>query len=263
MRYRQFDPAPALRPYIAAYWMVKGHSPHLETVNILPDGCVDLILNLGEAVRSNHQGVVLWQEKPYLVGTFLQMKANYQQGEIWMLGIRFKPGGFPCFYKQDAMHEFANQIFEFESKRFPDLQKLIQSPVKCLNHFFLQRLNPPRHSLHPLLSDIYQSKGQTQVADLCKRHFITERQLERHFKQQVGYTPKAFINLTRFQHTFALIQNNPTGKSLMDIAFEAGYYDHAHLTNDIKRYLLATPASLAMSQLSQTVAEGKFQSFIT
>ncbi len=263
MQYRQFAPALALRPYIAAYWMVKGYCSQQETVNVMPDGCVDLILNLGEAVRSNHQGTVLRQEKPYLIGTFLQMKHNYLKDEIHLFGIRFRPGGFTCFYKQDAMHEFANQVMEFESKLFPDPSKLLQSPIVYLNRFFLQRLNPPRNSLQSFLADIQRCKGQIQVAALCKAHFITERQLERYFKQHIGCTPKAYINLTRFQHAFELIQYNADGKSLMDIAFEAGYYDHAHLANDMKRYTLVTPSSLKLSHLSQTVTAGKFQSLTT
>jgi AraC-like DNA-binding protein len=242
--------------------MVEGNWPHLEPVNILPDGCVDLILNLRNDIQTNHNGMVIQQERPYLVGTFMQMRVNYLQGETHLFGIRFRPGGFSCFYNHDGMHLFANQVLEFEPKLFPDLQKVIQSPITYLNQFFFQRLSPPRYALHPLIAEIHRSKGQIQIPELCKHHLITERKLERYFKQHIGYSPKAYINLTRFQNAFALIQHNTGGKSLMDIAFESGYYDHAHLANDIKRFTLATPTSIEMSYLSQTVTEDKFRASV-
>ncbi|WP_409994871.1 DUF6597 domain-containing transcriptional factor [Chitinophaga pinensis] len=46
MSYRQFKPHPDLANYIDAYWVVEGIRAQYIQSNILPDGCVDLILNL-------------------------------------------------------------------------------------------------------------------------------------------------------------------------------------------------------------------------
>lgn len=42
----------------------------------------------------------------------------------------------------------------------------------------------------------------------------------------------------------AIIKNTPYERSLLDIAFECGYYDHSHLTNEIKRITGLTPTQL-------------------
>lgn len=46
----------------------------------------------------------------------------------------------------------------------------------------------------------------------------------------------------------------------MNIAFESGYYDHAHFTNDIKRYTTTAPTNQALTDFSKTVTEQKYQS---
>jgi AraC-like DNA-binding protein len=98
---------------------------------------------------------------------------------------------------------------------------------------------------------------------------MTERQLERRFNEQIGISPKEFINLTRFRQAFVKIQlggiplggappggapQNQHKRSLADIAWECGYYDHAHLTNDFKRYAGSAPTELILSDFSKTIA---------
>lgn len=70
------------------------------------------------------------------------------------------------------------------------------------------------------------------------------RQLERCFKKHIGITPKEFANIIRFQFAFSKIKHNEQRKSLLDIAFDTGYYDHAHLSNAIKRYTGLAPSQL-------------------
>ncbi|WP_432714588.1 AraC family transcriptional regulator [Pedobacter sp.] len=41
-----------------------------------------------------------------------------------------------------------------------------------------------------------------------------------------------------------MIQNNTAGQSLTQIAFASGYYDQAHLCNEIKEYAGLTPTQL-------------------
>ncbi|MDO7742533.1 MAG: helix-turn-helix domain-containing protein, partial [Pedobacter sp.] len=67
---------------------------------------------------------------------------------------------------------------------------------------------------------------------------------ERHFKFHVGISPKEFANLTRYQFASESISKNSTQSTLLQIALEHGYYDHAHLTNEIKKYTGVTPSSL-------------------
>jgi transcriptional regulator GlxA family with amidase domain len=122
-----------------------------------------------------------------------------------------------------------------------------------LNQFYIDRLSTPRLSILNIASDISQQAGIVKIDSLAKKHFTTVRQLERQFRQQVGLSPKEFINLERFNKAFVRIQKR-SKQSLSDIAWDCGYYDHAHMTNDFKRYTGKTPTDFILSDFSKTIA---------
>lgn len=251
MSYRQFEPHRRLSPYIDTYWAFEGHWAMAETIKLLPDGAMDLIINLGEDILGVNEEFIVKHERPYLIGTATQFKEHFLQGSTRLYGVRFRPGAFGCFYSYDSLHLFANQVNEFEPKFFPDIQKLNRFFVPYLDQFFLDRLQPAKYNLQAIVTNIHQQKGLVQVDELLKTHFISERKLERLFQAQIGISPKAFIKLLRFTHTLAQIQNKLSSKSFMELAFECGYYDHAHLANEIKYYTGINPSSIILSDFSK------------
>jgi AraC-like DNA-binding protein len=242
MIYTQFNPHPALSNYIDAYWTVEGEGNGLEAERILPDGCVDIILNLGAACKTDNGNFLMENEKAYLVGTMTRLKEANLSRDAKLLGIRFKPGAFSFFYKFSSLHEVKDITIEFDKVLSPDLKKAIRYPIEYFNHFLLDRLSRPKHTLLPVINDIQNHKGQMDVKTLAGQHFTTVRQLERSFKQHIGASPKELISLIRYQLVHSAIENNTTNRSLLDIAFEYGYYDHSHLTNEFKRYTGIAPS---------------------
>ena len=65
MIFKQFSPHPALSGYIAAYWMAKGDGIELKREKILPDGCIDIIFNLGAECKTANGAYTLQNEKAY------------------------------------------------------------------------------------------------------------------------------------------------------------------------------------------------------
>ena len=244
MIYQQFEPHPALAPYIDAYWVATGETGGSGREKILPDGCIDILFNLGDDCLTTDNLSVLDSGKTYLVGTMTRFKENIMQPENHILGVRFKPAAFTLFYEYPTIYKLADETVEFESKFSPDRETTAKYFTTYLNHFFLSKLSQPKRSFFTVVSDIQNLNGQITVAALAQKHFTTVRQLERHFNQQMGISPKEFINLVRYQHTFQKIRNNTSSQSLLEIAFECGYYDHSHLTNEIKKYTGVAPALL-------------------
>lgn len=242
MIYTKINPHPTLANYIDAYWTATGDGKKLKTEKILPDGCVDIIFNLGADCKTDNGNFIMQNEKAYLVGTMTCFKETNMNPETKLLGIRFKPAAFSAFYKFSSLHEVRDITLEFEKALSPDLQKTIQYSTAYFNHFFINKLSKPKHILLPVVADIQNHKGQLDVKTLAQRHFTTIRQLERSFKQQIGISPKELISLIRYQFALSTIQNNTTNRSLLDIAFECGYYDHSHLTNEFKRYTGTVPS---------------------
>ena len=84
--------------------------------------------------------------------------------------------------------------------------------------------------------------GTTSVADVADRVYVSERQLERRFAERVGYGPKTFQRVARFQR--AVGQLGRHGAELARAAASAGYADQAHLTRESRRLAGLSPREL-------------------
>jgi AraC-like DNA-binding protein len=89
------------------------------------------------------------------------------------------------------------------------------------------------------------SKGRGRVERLMdetgwSRRFVTAR-----FRRQLGVAPKAYARLLRFDHARALLGGLSSGRTLADVAMEAGYYDQSHLTRDFVALAGMTPGAYA------------------
>ncbi|MBC9798549.1 AraC family transcriptional regulator [Sinomicrobium weinanense] len=242
MIYHQVKPHPDLADFIDAFWTAEGAGKPCDKEIILPDGCVDLIFNLREDCKTDHGTLTMHSQKTYLVGTMTTFKETFLNASNKLVGIRFKPAAFSSFYQYAPLHEITDKTIEFESSISPDIHKIEQSFVSYLNTFFLNRLGKPKHNLAAVVKDIQTANGQIGIGTLAKRNYTTIRQLERNFKKHIGISPKEFANIVRFKAALSRIKHNKQQQSLLDIAFDCGYYDHAHLTNEIKRYSGIAPS---------------------
>ena len=234
------------------YWLLSGYVEQKEVISLMPDGGVNLVLNLGEEINSLRFRKSISHEHSYLVGPMLQTDEQVLLGKVLLFGIKFRPGAFTHFYRLEPLDRYSNQFHEFDKKDFPDIKKTITCFTSYIDQFYLDRLSPPRYSVLDIATTISRQPGVLKIHELAKKLFVTERQLERQFNWQIGLSPKEFIKLTRFNIAFGRLQSG--GKqTLLDIALESGYYDHAHLTNDFKRYTGKAPTDFFLSDFSKLV----------
>lgn len=186
----------------------------------------------------------------YLIGTMTRFLEMIRPPETRLIGIRFKPGGFPFFYGHPILKDTADKTVEFDPGLFPPNFASPGYPgtpsnlAAYLDRFFTDRLTIPSQQVLTLIESIHCVKGSITVSELAKRNFVTIRQLERLFSLHLDISPKEFINVTRFRYAFEKIHRGSSRKRLLDIACECGYYDHAHLANEIKRYTGSVPSDL-------------------
>lgn len=244
MGYSEIKPHAALQLYIDAYWISENTANTVQQTKILPDGCVDIIFNLEDDYRSESGTILMKSESVHFVGTMMRHKAYCAIGKTKMLGIRFKPAAFAYFFKFPPLSEFTDQNIELQTTMLPTIHHIDEHTKGYLDNFFLNRLSPPKYAILPITNQIRNQQGLVKVNELAKTYFTTTRHLERHFQNSIGVSPKEFIRLVRYQFTHHKIKNNTSGKSLATIAFESGYYDHAHLTNEIKKFTGAAPSQL-------------------
>jgi AraC-like DNA-binding protein len=69
------------------------------------------------------------------------------------------------------------------------------------------------------------------------------RSLQYRFLQATGLTHKTIQQIERARFAVSLLER---GTPILDTAFELGYFDQAHLTNSLKRFVGRTPAQIAL-----------------
>jgi hypothetical protein len=69
----------------------------------------------------------------------------------------------------------------------------------------------------------------------------SERTLQIRFRQATGLTHKTVEQIERAQQALVMLEQ---GILIADTVFQLGYYDHAHLTNSLRRFTGVTPAKI-------------------
>lgn len=82
------------------------------------------------------------------------------------------------------------------------------------------------------------------VSSLAAAVDLSERQLRRRFAAAVGYGPKRFGRILRFQRLLDLIHARGTRARWAELAFEANYVDQPHMINECLALAGMSPIAL-------------------
>lgn len=197
-----------------------------------PDGCASILMNLGDTCLTDNGSVLMEFGKTYVVGAMTSFKDSFIDTHTHLIGVCLKPATFANFYSYASQNELANDTVEFEKSNSFNVDKTLDNPFNYFDQFFSERIKDKHNQLQSVIDDIHSTNGQISINELSKRNFTTVRQLERNFKKLIGLSPKKYSNIIRFQNALSLIRNSNQNRSLLDIAFECGYYDHSHLSNE-------------------------------
>ena len=245
MKYKKINPCKQLDPFIHFYWELKGNElERRQCERVFPDGCAGIIMNLGNTCLTDNGSVLMEFGKTYVVGAMNSFKDSFIDNDTHLIGVCLKPATFANFYSYTSQNELTNNTIEFEKSNSFNVDRTFDNPFNYFNQFFSERIKSKDKPLQSVIDDIHSTNGQLSISELSKRNFTTVRQLERHFKNFIGLSPKEYSNIIRFQHALSIIKNSNQNRSLLDIAFECGYYDHSHLTNEIKRNTGLSPSLL-------------------
>jgi transcriptional regulator GlxA family with amidase domain len=81
------------------------------------------------------------------------------------------------------------------------------------------------------------------VESLARSSAYSERHLRRRFTASVGYGPKTYARIVRFQRARTLVSRRRT--PLEQIARRTGYADHGHLTREFVALAGVPPSAIA------------------
>jgi AraC-like DNA-binding protein len=240
--YREYPPAPALAPWVVCYWTRAAFGPVGEPLvqRVLPDGCADVIFDLGAAA--------------YAVGAMTRALVLTENSSPEMLGIRFRPGRAFAFFSM-PLHETTDQrvdLLDLWGKRAAgDIaervmeQSTMAQRIAIIEAELLRRIGECDPRVDAAVGWITRSGGNLSIERIASNIGISRQHLARQFLQHVGVTPKTFARVVRFERLLREARNGRPDWAAL--AAELGYFDQAHLIADFRELAGVTPVPFFQS----------------
>jgi AraC-like DNA-binding protein len=248
MRYRELKPSPALEPYIRCYWMLEAPgSGEAPAQRVLPDGCVEIVINLGDQfVRQHSAGIEERQPRLLLVGPTTAHMSIAPMGAIRLVGIRFRPGGARPFLDvpPHEVRDAAPALDDVAPALGPALVDRLATAGRGEEACVLDRALGLRLAGAHRMGDrrvlaavraTYAAAHAVRVDAFIASIGLGARQMERAFRETVGFGPKTLCRLARFQRVVRALES-PERTTWARLAAEHGYADQPHLAREFREF---------------------------
>ncbi len=167
--------------------------------------------------------------------------------------VNFQPGGLHRLLRI-PMHEILDLPLDASlilGKEIVDVtEQLTQATdhekmITILEQFLLRKAKAlkPILPFETVLEQMLASRQITNVDQLAKQACVSNRQLERQFKERTGLPPKVFTRLVRFSNAWVL-REQKAHLSWSSIAHLCGYADQMHMIRDFKDFAGVSPRIL-------------------
>lgn len=127
-----------------------------------------------------------------------------------------------------------------------DMKKLVED---YLSDYTKQASCRP-NLINNIINYMDNSNGIIRVSQICNLFNVTPRSLDRHFKDEIGISPKELLNIFRINKAIKLITDNPDC-DLTGISYLSGYYDQSHFIKEIKKIIGISPGHIQGSETNK------------
>lgn len=91
------------------------------------------------------------------------------------------------------------------------------------------------------LRRVLDAHGRVRVTEIAEDVGWSHRHLIAKFREQVGLPPKMLARIVRFDALVQRIRTSSEPVRWIELAYECGYYDQAHLNRDFREFAGTTP----------------------
>lgn len=256
-QYLYTPPAP-LNRFVDVIWTLESAARPHQRERLLPDGSVELVVNLHQERIPVYDGENLNRCRTFrgsvVCGPPSQFFAIDTASQFNVAGVHFKPGGAHPFLKlpsgelhnvrvgldalwgQAAAGEVRERLLEAQTPR---------AKVRVLEEALLAQAGGPL-GRHPAvafaLNEFHCAPEMQKIAEVTERLGLSPRRFIEVFRNEVGLTPKLFCRVRRFQRVLRLIS---AGRAVdwAETAVTCGYFDQAHFIHDFRAFSGINPSS--------------------
>lgn len=265
--FSHFQPLAPLRPWVQRYFhlRVATNLPQSIEQTFYPDGGTSLHFYFPTQTLSGDEPQVLFHcgqsrhSHAFLPGIELMTVRFHPGGAFHLLGIEL----------QDILSAASMKAIDATQLQLTGLDQLLSQlaetnqpaqRVALLEHWLLQltqlqcdaALSRHKSAMISLVQASLPKLTQTQASleDFYRQLPLSRRQFERRFKQETGLSPAQLLQLNRVKIARNLLSQSPN-LSLVQVAFDCGFYDQAHLHQHFVRVTQQTPGQYKKRKMSQ------------
>jgi AraC-like DNA-binding protein len=242
-----------LKDDVLCYWQMNGDIDDTVGINsrYLPKGQNLLIFNYGSDLEYvNAAKLKYLHPKIFVVPAFSTSIIINQKGKIDLFGISFigdgifKLMGQPIARIVDDFPNNLRQNFEELNAKLSVLSFL--EKTKYAEQFLIDNLHQNLSSppFRQAIKVIYEAKGIVTISDLAKKIYVSERQLQRLFKERMGISPKDYCKIIRVNNYLDYIISKDKSVDWMELVVKYNYHDQPHLINEVKSIAKLSPKKL-------------------
>ncbi|RED63223.1 helix-turn-helix transcriptional regulator [Cohnella lupini] len=245
-KYREFAPDRRLEDYVACYWTVEFRASRGDKLHrILPDGCVDIIFDLGA-------GFVF--DRAFAVGLMTEFATLNFTTDQSLFGIRLYADtaryfiGIPVSeltgYSVSLDRIWGREGVEL-AEEMSSVHGGISRVIDKVERRLLERLSRIDIGSDGILLTgmryLYEGRGMLPARSLAEKLGYSERNVRRIFLRELGLSPKELSGIIRFQNTLRELKEGNNRRGYAADALRYGYSDQPHLIHAFKRYYGLTP----------------------
>ncbi|MBT1685455.1 helix-turn-helix domain-containing protein [Dawidia soli] len=253
MHFQQIPPPDYLKPYVRYYWTLENHDrgDQLKTFSAIADGCPGLIFQQLSGTNFYDK-----DEKKlpacFLYGQTTGHRELYTPQQFRQIGVYFQPHALRTVFGIDA-GALTDSCTDLGGLSRPEPFNLperllgarsLQEQIDVLSQYLFHLIQ--RNNLRidartqQIASYIAGARGDVSLPLLQRDLGISERSLERRFREHIGVSPKLFARIGRFQAALDCLRGGQYDK-LSDIAFEHGYADQSHFIRTFREFAGCSP----------------------
>lgn len=241
----RIQPSPDIGYFVQHYWIVRwdlcGQEPYPQTVIAHPN------INL-----------VFEENRTRIYGVAKSTSVHLLQDRGWVVGIKFKPGGFYPFLQAPVSSLTGSSVsleemfgidcgpLEKEILTQPNDTEMVNRVEAFLAEHLPQR-DPNVELVGYIVSTIRDDRTIIKVEDAVSRTGIKIRTMQRLFDRYVGVSPKSVIKRYRLHEAAERIDQG-TVRDWLDLSVELGYYDHSHFIRDFRSIVGLSPEEYQRSR---------------
>lgn len=247
-RYEEFEPPASLRPFVRAIWTFAAPAPEPTVQRIAPDGCPELIVDIGSPYEEQgDDGVFRLQPRALFAGQMTRPLALRPVGPVELVAVRFEPDG--------ARDWLGLPLAQATDRRLDMTARTAgQAPpagdpagqVEVMTRWLEEQRRAGRWSIDPAVRAEAEAAGQDIPSSA--RSATEHRALQRRFRDRVGVPPRILRSILRFRRVFDHAAG-PDAAGWLEAGLGAGYFDQPQMARDFRRFLGCTATEWAREQV--------------